>query len=325
VLALLAGCAGCSSSSSAGSGLALDGGAGDDATATNDGGGAADATPGGDGSVVGAAGACADLGAAVCARLEACAPFLLQLTYGNAATCAARYAAACTPALGANGTTATPTQLEACVQAVNAETCDDALDNAELSACDFMGTLADGAVAGSGLQCQAGYCPPISGSACCQCTARVGVGSACSIDKDCSAGLICYQSACTKPAASGATCSTSQPCLYTDACIGGTCQPALTNGATCQTTFDCDFDHGWYCNAQTLKCAQAQAAGGGSPCGNINGNFIACSAGGQCINGACMAAAADGAACNAQSGPPCMQPAQCVMGNCMLPSPSMCH
>jgi len=325
-LLVAGGCACGSSSSSAPGGPTGDDAATDAATdgpTTID--GSVEAGPGADGGAATPAGACAALGAAYCGRLEACAPFLLTLAYGDATTCAARFAAACTPAFGASGTAATPAQLEACAQAVGAESCADALDNAQPAACQVMGTLANGAVAGSSLQCQAGYCPPVSGSACCQCTARVGVGSACMVDQDCTSGLVCPNNACTQPAGPGAACSSSQPCMQTLACIGGTCQTPAMNGAPCQTTFECDLPHGGYCNSQTMKCAQAQTAAGGSPCGYVGGNFVACAAGGSCVNGTCVAPASDGASCDPQNGPPCLQPAQCVNGKCMLPSPSMCH
>jgi hypothetical protein len=41
--------------------------------------------------------------------------------------------------------------------------------------------------------------------------------------------------------------------------------------------------------------------------------------------GTCVAAAADGAACDPTNGPMCTDPAVCVNSVCEVPDPTMCH
>jgi hypothetical protein len=67
-----------------------------------------------------------DAGNALCAKIEACTPFLIQVGYGTVSTCASRVSATLLSALEANGTGWTPTALEACVQAIPNVSCDDA-------------------------------------------------------------------------------------------------------------------------------------------------------------------------------------------------------
>src|SRR5215470_17609 len=66
---------------------------------------------------LGADGACADVARARCARLEACAPTILQIRYPDQATCEAREKASCVGALAAPGNGNNPTHTEACAQA----------------------------------------------------------------------------------------------------------------------------------------------------------------------------------------------------------------
>jgi hypothetical protein len=91
-------------------------------------------------------------------------------------------------------------------------------------------------------------------------------------------------------------------------------------------------------------CQMVQLAASGAPCGDVGAmpitGVIACGAGGECIGagsgtmGTCLAAAADGSACNSDAtvGPPCLAPAKCVptgsgstIGTCTLPNATTCH
>jgi hypothetical protein len=310
--AILAACGACSSSTANGSGSGGDGG-------------------GGDGAATGptAAQACADFANALCSRLEACTPFALQLAYGDVATCASRGALLCAPALAANGSQATPAQMESCAQAVSAETCDESLDNAQPSACNVPGSLANGAACGSHAQCQSGYCKLAAGSLCGTCTDHAAAGAQCTVDQDCQATLVCNSGSCIGPAQSGAACSTTQPCLRSLTCIGGKCGTPLAPGTACTAATDCDAAHGVYCNLQTKKCEQGQAAPTGQPCGIVNGTLVGCSGGDSCANvqngqGTCHQPAADGAPCG--PGIACLAPAVCTStARCTVPNPSVCH
>jgi hypothetical protein len=311
--AILAACGACSSSSATTSSTGGDGGG-------------ADAAPAGPT----AAQACADFASAFCARMEACTPFALQVAYGDVATCATRAALLCTPALSAGGSQATPALMEACAQAVNAETCDEALDNAQPSACSVPGTLANGAPCGSHAQCQSGYCKLNAGSLCGTCTPHAAAGAQCTLDADCQATLVCSSGTCVGPAQAGAACSTTQPCLRSLACIAGTgkCQAPLAAGAACAAASDCDAAQGVYCNTKKT-CQQTQVAPTGQPCGIVNGGLVACSGGDSCGGikngqGICHQPAADGAPCGPDIA--CVAPAVCTStARCTLPNPSVCH
>jgi len=56
----------------------------------------------------------------------------------------------------------------------------------------------------------------------------------------------------------------------------------------------------------------------------VGNSFIVCGAAGLCVNGKCVAAAADGAACDATNGPPCMADAVCAGSKCVVPDPAAC-
>jgi hypothetical protein len=310
---LLAACGGCTSSN------------GSSSSGTDGGGGADVVVEAGPTAID----ACTAFATAFCARLEACTPFALQVAYGDVNTCAQRGALLCIPALSANGATVTPTQMEACAQAVQAENCDEVLDNPQPSACDVPGTLPVGAVCGSHAQCQSTYCRLTAGTLCGTCTAHSGAGAQCQLDADCAASLICNGGTCVGPAPLGSTCGATQPCMRSLSCLGGKCQPPGATGASCASAADCDAAHGVYCNTQTNKCAQTQVAATGQPCGIVNGNAIACSGGDSCgkvvnYQGTCHQTAGDNAVCGPDIA--CLPPAVCIStARCTLPNPTVCH
>jgi hypothetical protein len=319
VVLALAACAGCSSDRSS---------AGFDAGASSD--AAAEAGPT-------AAQACTDFATAVCGRLQACAPFGVQTLYGDLTTCVQRMALACSPSLGAAGSAITPAKLDACAQAIGAETCDEAFDNAQPAACNVPGTLENGAACGSDAQCQSGRCRITApGTVCGTCAQRAAAGGSCGVDADCAAGLVCVigsgggAGTCTMPSTAGASCSAGQPCLRTLTCIGGTCQTPLPAGAACSSASDCAAGQGLYCDPQSKTCKQAQTATAGQPCLDVNGDFTVCTASTFCVDadggpeGTCHPTAADGDPCG--PGVDCMPPAICSkQARCLLPDPSSCR
>jgi hypothetical protein len=326
----LAACSSCSSSSSKGGG-----------SPQGDGGKMTMSDAGSDtSSGPSAATACDDFATAVCGRLSACTPFTLSVGYGTMATCLQRIALACAPTLSAPGSTATPSQMETCVQAIGAESCDDWLDNAQPSACSFTGSVAAGGPCGVDAQCQTSYCRLAAGTLCGTCTTRAMAGQsspdgapACVVDADCEATLVCNMGVCMAPAAQGATCGMAQPCLRTLSCVNGQCATPLTSGATCTAATDCNGTTGGYCNTISKTCQTTSVVGPMQPCGVVSNALAACSGGGQCANvnaqnqGTCYAPAADGAACGPGLG--CVSPAACVpsgaMYACALPNPAACH
>jgi hypothetical protein len=239
------------------------------------------------------------------------------------------------PTFGASGSAVDPSTMDACATAIATQTCDQALDNAQPSACAVPGTLAAGAPCAVNAQCQSTYCKPTAGTACGTCTARSSAGQPCTADTDCAATLVCgagtsgMMGACVGPAMEGAQCSAAQPCLRTLSCVGGTCQKPGQVGATCAALGDCDVGHGLYCDTNTKKCAQATYAMATQACGVVNGAAVACLASAQCTNiqgmqGTCHQTAGDGMACGPGIG--CLPPAVCTTGlRCTLPNPASCH
>jgi hypothetical protein len=327
----LAACSSCSSSSAKGGG-----------SPQGDGGKMAVSDAASDtGSGPSAATACADFATAVCGQLNACTPFALSVGYGTMATCLQRMAIACAPTLSAPGSTATPSQMETCVQAIGGETCDDWLDNAQPSACSFMGSVTAGGPCGVDSQCQTGYCRLAAGTLCGTCTTRAMSGQsspdggpACVVDADCEATLVCNMGVCMAPAAQGATCTMTQPCERTLSCIGGQCATPKATGAACSAATDCNGLIGGYCNTQLMMCATTGVAMPTQACGVVSGGLATCIGGPtQCVNvnamgqGTCSATAADGAPCGPGLG--CVAPAACVPNGgqykCTLPDPASCH
>ncbi len=275
--------------------------------------------------------ACTAFATALCDNLNNCTPFALQVSYGDTGTCIQRVTLACTPAFMVTGTQATPAQMESCASSVQAETCDEALDNPQPSACMVPGSVPLQGACGSDAQCQSGYCKPATGSLCGTCAAHVGAGAACTVDADCSATLVCNNAACIGPAPVGSACSSTQPCLRSLTCIASKCATPLTAGQTCSAATDCDGKHGLYCDTKKKVCTQTQVAMTSQPCGLVNGVLTACGAGASCANisqttgeGTCHPPAADGAPCG--PGISCVPPAVCTStARCTLPNPSVCH
>lgn len=168
---------------------------------------------------------------------------------------------------------------------------------------------------------------------------------------------------CVAWAASGAACLTGyNPCGAGLSCVGddeatmtmGTCQAAgATVGAACQTTrksvAGCYGDLGLVCIAPAGAngmgtCVAIAIVGNGAPCGDTGTpvtGYAVCGTSGLCkkavstdTTGTCVAAAADGAACdsNPSIGPPCLSPAKCVppagssgtAGTCTVPNAATC-
>ena len=99
----------------------------------------------------------------------------------------------------------------------------------------------------------------------------------------------------------------------------------------------CDNLHAVFCDGTTSTCITASFAQASAPCGYVSGTLTLCAAGpgsatAECKGlsttsamGVCQAPAADGASCNAATGPFCLSPSVCVNGACVLDDPSACH
>jgi hypothetical protein len=280
--------------------------------------------------------ACADLASSLCNKFQSCAPFLVSYLWGDIGTCVAREKLACPALFGAAGAGITVDRAEACAPAFMLATCEEVLANKTPSACAFHGSVPAGGPCAVDAQCSdSAYCDLSGGQKCGVCAARLAAGGTCTADGNCQRGLVCAKSStsttgsCAEPGGQGAACDSTHPCLATLGCTSaGVCGAYLGAGAPC-TTGACDSLHGLYCNPATHVCGQIQLESAGNPCGYsmTDGSYAICAASGRCAlatgsktNGTCEATAADGQACDAMRGPPCLAPANCATGTCALPS-----
>ena len=280
--------------------------------------------------------ACADLASATCKKLQACAPLFVATSFGDVASCSARAATSCRAALAAKGTSASPAHHEACGRAIDGESCNDVFAGNTPSACAIApGALADGAACGEDAQCASAFCGgKAAGKYCGTCASAPAAGAPCNGGR-CGPSLACgANGTCVKPGGDGASCDANTPCESTLSCGGGKCATPLASGATCDpkqtTTPGCQATAGLYCNALTTKCEAVTIASTNELCGVVHGKLAFCSALGHCripantVQGVCIAAAADGAACNDTSGPSCMAGAHCVNAVCTPDDPAAC-
>jgi hypothetical protein len=315
--------------------------------------------------------ACNDNAAALCMLRDGCGPgYDIARTYGSQTVCEQRTAQNCINSLDAKGTGNSAEHVEGCASAYPSESCTDFFDNNPVAACvPPAGTLAMGAPCGAPGQCTSTYCAVSSTSVCGTCQPLPVAGAACQVQADCGRDLACAvpsgtgSGVCAAWVDTGGACLTGvAPCKNGLACVGddvtsstmGTCQaqPAM-DGAACQTTrktipncgngFACIVPAGGTngmgtCKPITLVSAGAMCGGLGSPTVT---SVAQCKAGGLCQKaapndptGTCIAAAADGAACDSDPslGPPCLAPAKCVppvgspgtAGTCVVPNAATC-
>ncbi len=209
-----------------------------------------------------------------------------------------------------------------------------------------------------------GTCQPLpAAGAACQMQADCGRDLACATPTVAVGDAGIPAPKCAAFVASAGTCLTGyQPCQAGLSCVGddeatmktGTCQTSgATVGAACdgtrKTAPGCFADMGLVCiptakGSAVGTCQNIQIVSASATCGAIGSapitGFAVCGAGGLCkkaaptdVNGTCVAAAADGAACDSDptKGPPCLAPAKCVSsgsgtaGTCTPPNASSCN
>jgi hypothetical protein len=270
--------------------------------------------------------ACDDFATNVCARLSACSPYTLQALYGNLATCTARTALSCQPPLGDPGTSDTASSVEACAQAIPAESCDDATNGKTPAAClPQPGQLEAGAPCGDNAQCATTTCYKPGTAVCGVCASSVAVSQSCA-HAPCAMGLECAANQiCVAPGTMGGACDTNQPCEATLVCTAGACAPPGALNAACSATAStCDPTQGLWCDPQGSTCQKVVLASGTGACGYANGTLTACSGSGVCkvaqgaLTGNCVPPVTDGLPCDPTNGPGCLPPAVCVAGTCAV-------
>jgi len=289
-----------------------------------------------------------DHAAALCTKLDQCAPFFLKAIYGDVTGCTDRLTKTCIAQSLSDGSGMTESNIVACEAALTTATCDDVFAN-NLPACTFRGSYADGATCGDSSQCASGFCSHGS-EVCGVCTAKGAAGAACpsGSNDECLTGLVCSSGhVCVAPAAVGGACDdATAPCLVGSFCTTAkTCALTVTVGQECPGGY-LNLGDGTLCWAKSTAAspqlaAQIGTAGTGHACGLAPGNGLpatlcapggvaACTqtAGGISLfgiptTGQCAALTPDGYQCNATS--ECFAGAQCIAGTCQIPSGRYCN
>jgi hypothetical protein len=285
---------------------------------------------------------------ALCAKLAACAPFLLAAGYGDQAGCNARVTKICTEQTKSDGTGMSEPNLAACEAALGTATCAEVYANS-VAACVFHGTYADGANCGDSSQCQSGFCDHTAGL-CGKCAPKSAAGGPCGAagNDQCQSGLVCSSGGtCVAPASVGAACDdATAPCLPGSFCTTAkTCALTVAAGQECPGAY-LNLTDGTICFGKSTAASpqlstQFGAAGTGEVCGLAPGTGLpptlcapggvaACTltAGGITLfnlptKGLCAALTQDGYTCTASTA--CMSGAQCISGTCQIPSGRYCQ
>jgi hypothetical protein len=269
--------------------------------------------------------ACLDNAIEYCNQLQQCAPFLLQVEYGDESTCQSQLSPAfCMDIVTAPHTGWTAAGLEACAAARQKLSCQDFLYlKPPPASCRPTGTATDGAGCRYGSQCGSGYCRIPAGSMCGSCVALGNSASLCASSADCDSNLVCSgMGTCVAPAPLGGACdSMSAPCQNGLICSSGKCAVNGMVGASCDpdSGVGCDPALGAYCAAGS--CAAVTVAMNTNTCGASPPTD--CYGGGVCAGGFCSPPSGDGQPCEA--GTDCLTPSTCNAGVCGLFHASMCH
>lgn len=308
-------------------GIMLAAGCGDGGDTTNAGSGTA--TPSGDPQT--------DIANAIqiqCELLNRCLGPFLEITYGDVATCKARGVLEIKDPASYEGSTTTSVDIVNCANALKTADCSLLQGDEPPAACKIKaGTLADGKSCIKSLQCQSTHCKQI-GSDCGVCGQKSAAGEPCSNSQDCAEGLKCIQGAqesvCGAPVVVGGKC-TGGDCIPGYACVNDICVlPETKAGQPCSSGAQCDSFAGLLCHPLTKVCTAIKQAEAGASCGLLENDYVACKGGGKCkipqgkTSGSCVAAAADGAACDPEQGIDCLEPAECTNGLCKLPVEPVC-
>jgi len=274
--------------------------------------------------------------AACSGKIDAAGVGVIRM-FGSMAECLTRQALMCTSAFKAPGSGHSLATEQECADAFPGFSCADFFANDTPAACRPAGSRINGAACAFDAQCKSGFCTGEKRAQCGTCAPEPAIGDSCAAS-DCGRGQFCDATSktCKAPGAVGDPCDANDDCGYGLACDGtgaaagaGTCQAAASAiGAPCGGTLPvCDGVQGLFCAGAVgaKKCVAATFVGAGAPCGVLSQDAYAGCTGGACYTakglagagemGTCAANAADGAACDAVTGPECEFPARCVLGN----------
>jgi hypothetical protein len=274
----------------------------------------------------------------LCAFYEKCDPGYFLGEFATAEACRTRMLGYTGPVLSARGSAATQADVDACIAKLGVGSCAD--DLAQLPACEFHGTLADGETCSFAAQCRSGSCfyPAVDGgfSDCGKCTPRVPVNSDCT-NAECAAGFICVANRCLKPGEVNEPCDDiNVPCRRYLQCTAGRCAPQAQKDQACdEAKFDsCDLSKNLLCipnaSAPGGVCKDLLYAKIGEKCGwdATARTQTGCTAS-HCSNwegaGTCGAFVKDGGDCSAATGGYCELFLACRDTRCVPSYPASCQ
>lgn len=320
-----------SNTSSGGGGSAGGGGSGN-----SGGGGVVAGGTGGSGVTISAEeAACDDWGQAYCSTLEGCGK-LATLIFGSPELCEEREKISCMFDFASPDSGKTAEWLGACAPAYKSAGCD-ALKRTPTACVVPAGQRRDRSACVDSGQCESGYCDQEAGAGVCgQCESLGTEGASCGgMSGLCKQGLVCADGKCAVGAALGAYCEPGITCGYGLVCNGlvMSCEGYSGQGERCgQYDPPCDFSKGLECHNGSTTCeVRAVSEGLDKPCGynGSTGDTVYCPGNLRCSTnsfstGRCEPTPADGELCQATNDW-CLPPAQCVAGECTLPSEFQCN
>ncbi len=274
-----------------------------------------------------------------CAGLARCGPSEFAALYGDDATCRARTLLGLTRLTG-HGITVTLEERKRCVAADEGATCEQRMRGFFMSerpaACDYRGSLPDGARCALGMQCQSGAC----NGPCGKCVRRVGVAAPCPPGTLCERGLLCHAGFCALPRKLNDACSATEPCSVELSCVASRCVRAPLENEPCADDPErpCALGRNLICEPTTKRCTRLPLARLGETCGlRSDGHLTLCVHGLSCATplpdklGQCVPTLPDGAACGGpfSYGGACAAPSWCLdqrcrpleLTDCSLPAP----
>jgi hypothetical protein len=283
------------------------------------------ATGAGDGTIAAPIeNACAAFARAQCSRLKECAPFGMQVTFGDEADCVARNRVNCVLLLQAPDIATTAGNVNSCAEAYGTASCVDLTANRLPDVCvPLPGKRAAGAGCVTDEQCQSTFCKTDSNASCGVCATKSAEGGSCSGGSNqCPNGLLCSRKlSCVKAGSTGDPCDADHPCAMSLACLGGSCAMPSSTAACTASKDDCGSLAGLVCDS--ISCQAIQLANAGASCGAVMNKLVYCAASALCKS-VCIASVAEGQSCDLVNGPRCAFPAICLGGKCVLRSPAQC-
>lgn len=313
----------------------LSGLSGDDGPAAADGGvdGAGNGNDGSSGAIDGSnvdagnggmsvAVGCAKFAEAFCAKRTACSPKTVQTFWGGPAGCEKQVAVHCASDLASPGVKAKPEDYAQCATDLAAQSCDDHNAGKKLPSCALTGDLAEGASCITDIQCTTGLCAQFDDKGCGRCRVPAKENEPCGVA--CEYGLVCSSGKCIVPRKLNEQCTTNVDCARSLQCGGGgTCVAWAELGQPCGTGNQCNADKPIGC-AQSGYCENQTVLQPGTACTQPNTAGIVC-LGGLCTPIAatptCTAWANENEACTNR---PCLDPYECIAGQCVLPKAAFC-